>query len=315
MTPIAAGSRRVRSLMNPKSAARVIRSAKMAKRLMRGDCSGLLGCRIAASPRHRLLIPTLPRSPLHVHHLLHRFPGLPGLGAPAPGPPPRAGRRGGLPGAAEVPRPGPRPGRRDRGRGPRFRGTGPSGGGGHHRAGARAGGSGGRGRHRDLPPGGDLRSVGAPRPGDEGERRRHPEPAALRRRPGRPGALPVRLHLLRLRSLRRRLRRGRPGEGAGVQQLLRGDEVPGRGAGPGVDGEGAAGHRLPAVDRGGGQPHRCHRQVRRPVLRDPLAPQAAGGGGDAGGGRSPAHPPQRGAVGLRDLGDRPPVRDRRIARA
>ena len=68
------------------------------------------------------------------------------------------------------------------------------------------------------------------------------------------GAAALREHLLRLRALRRRLPRERPGQGPGVQQLLRGDQVPGRGRGAAADARGPAGHDLPAGDRRRRQP-------------------------------------------------------------
>ena len=169
---------------------------------------------------------------------------------------------------------------------------------------------------RDLPSRGGLRPLGQARERDEDQRPRHQERPRLRRalREAPPPA--VRLDLLRLGALRRHLPRGRPGARPGVQQLLRRDQVPRRGRSPRAHGGRDAGLDLPPGGRHRRQPERRDAEVRRPLLRHPLAAEAADGRRPAGARRpeADAHQPRaarlrhrrhRGALGVE--GRRRPV--------
>ena len=169
---------------------------------------------------------------------------------------------------------------------------------------------------RDLPPRRGLRPRGPAR----GRRRRSTSTArdnVLDFAAALPAAPPppVRLDLLRLGALRRHLPRERPRARPGVQQLLRGDQVPRRGRGARADGGRAAGDDLPSGDRGRRLADRRDAEVRRPVLRPPLAAQAADRRGAAGARRPDADAHQPRAARLRDRRDRRALGVRRRRRA
>ena len=139
---------------------------------------------------------------------------------------------------------------------------------------------------RGLPPRRGLRPVGQARDRHEDQRRRHPQRARLRRPLSEAPPPAVRLDLLCLRTLCRDLPRGRPRARPGVQQFLRGDEVPRRDRGARADARRHAGLDLPPGGRHRRQPHRRDAEIRRPLLRHPLAAEAADGRRLAGAGRS-----------------------------